>query len=49
MNGYETVDKHVSFKWKDNSITKGHNAALANEQRRLYMRKESFLKGGGGE
>ena len=42
VNGYEDVDRNISFKLKEGSRTRGHNAALVKEQCRLDMRKYSF-------
>ena len=42
VNGYEDVDRNMFFKLKEGSRTRGHKAALVNEQCRLDMRKYSF-------
>ena len=42
VNGYEDVDRNMFFKLKEDSITRGHKAALGKEQCRLDMRKYSF-------
>ena len=42
VNGYEDVDRNMFFKRKEGSRTRGHKAALVNEQCRLDMRKYSF-------
>ena len=42
MNGYEDVDGNMFFKLKEGSKTRGHKAALLEEQCRLDMRMYSF-------
>ena len=42
VNGYEDIDRNIFFKLKEGSSTRGHKAALVNEQCRLDMRKYSF-------
>ena len=43
VNGYEDdVDRNMFFKLKEGSRTRGHKAALVQEQCRLDMRKYSF-------
>ena len=42
VNGYEVVDRNMFFKLKEDSRTRGHNAALVKKQCRLDMRKYSF-------
>ena len=42
VNGYENVDRNMLFKLKGGSRTRGHKAALVQEQCRLDMRKYSF-------
>ena len=32
VNGYEDVDRHMLFKLKEGSRTRGHKAALVKEQ-----------------
>ena len=44
VNGYEDIDWNMFFKFKEGSKTRGHRAALVNEQCRLDMRKRSFSK-----
>ena len=42
MNGYEDVDRDMFFKFKEGSITRRHQTALAKDQCRLDMRKYCF-------
>ena len=42
MNGYEDIDRKMSFKLKEGSRTKGHKATLLKELCRLDTRKYSF-------
>ena len=42
LNGYEDIDRNMFLKLKEGSRTRGHKAALVNEQCRLDMRKYSF-------
>ena len=42
VNGYENVDRNILFKLKEGSRTRGHKAALVQEQCRLDTRKYSF-------
>ena len=44
VNGYEGVDRKKFLKFKEGSRTRGHKAAVVQEQYRLYMRKYSFLQ-----
>ena len=49
VNGYENVDKNMFFKLKEGGRTRGHKAALVEEQCRLDMRKYSFSHSAIGE
>ena len=42
VNGYEDVDRNMFFKLKEGSRTRGHKAALVNEQCGLDTRKYFF-------
>ena len=42
VNGYEDIDRNMFFKLKEDSRTRGHNAALVKEHCRLDMRKYTF-------
>ena len=42
VNGYEDIDRNMFYQLKESSRSRGHKAALVNEQCRLDMRKYSF-------
>ena len=44
MNDYKDIDRNMFFKLKEGSRTRGHKAALVEEQCRLDMRKYSFTQ-----
>ena len=42
LNGYEDIESNISFKLKEDSMTRGHKAALVKPYCRLDTRKYSF-------
>ena len=42
LNGYENIDRNISFTVKEERRTSGHGVALAKKQCRLDIRKFSF-------
>ena len=44
VNSYEGVDRKMFLKFKEGSRTRGHKAAVVQEQYRFYMRNYSFLQ-----
>ena len=42
LNGYENIDRNVSFLLKKDSRTRGHEVTLVKDQCRLDIRKYSF-------